>query len=94
MSAYWARDGHGLVSTVGGYAAQVAHREGAALELLASAAIVAKAACGLLALALVRPWGRVIPHRWLRAVAATASALPIAYGAGNVLAAARARCRS
>lgn len=50
--------------------------------------MVAKAACGLLALALVRPWGRVIPRRWLRAVSAAASLLLIVYGAVNVLAAA------
>jgi hypothetical protein len=49
---------------------------------------VAKAACGLLALALVRPWGRVIPRRWLRAVSAAASLLLIVYGAVSVLAAA------
>ena len=88
VSAYWALGGHGLVSTVGGYAGQVARREGAAPELLALTAMVAKAACGLLALALVRPWGRVIPRRWLRAVSATASALLIVYGGLNVLAAA------
>ena len=88
VSAYWALGGHGLVSTVGGYAAQFAHRGGAAAALLALAAMVAKAACGLLALALVRPWGRVIPRRWLRAVSAAASLLLIVYGAVNVLAAA------
>jgi hypothetical protein len=55
VSAYWALGGHGLVNTVGGYAGQVARREGAAPELLALAAMVAKAACGLLALTLVRP---------------------------------------
>jgi hypothetical protein len=43
---------------------------------------------GLLALALARPWGRIIPRRGLRAVSAAASALLIVYGALNVLAAA------
>ncbi len=88
VSAYWALGGHGLVSTVGGYAAQFAHREGAAPVLLALAAVAAKTAGGLLALALVRPWGRVIPRRGLRAVSAAASVLLIVYGAVNVLAAA------
>ena len=39
----------------------------------------------LLALALVRPWGRVIPRGWLRAGSAGASALLVAYGGFNVL---------
>lgn len=59
VSGYWASAGHALISTVGGYAAQAAHRGGAAPVLLALAAAVAKAIGGLLALALVRPWGRV-----------------------------------
>jgi hypothetical protein len=87
-SLYRALGGHGLVSTVGGYVAQFARREGATPVLLARAAVVAKAAGGLLALALVRPWGRIIPRRGLRAVSAAASVLLIVYGALNVLAAA------
>ena len=35
VSAYWALGGHGLISTVGGYAAQAARRGGAAPVLLA-----------------------------------------------------------
>ena len=53
--------------------------------LLALAAAAAKAAGGLLALALVRPWGRVIPRGWLRAGSAGASALLVVYGGLNVL---------
>ncbi len=56
--------------------------------LLALTAVVAKTAGDLLALALVRPWGRNIPRRSLRAVSAAASVLLIVYGAVNVLAAA------
>ena len=88
VSAYWALGGHALVSTVGGYVAQVARRGGAAPVLLALAAVLAKTTGGLLALALVQPWGRVIPRRWLRAVAAAVSTLLIGYGGLNVLAAA------
>ena len=87
VSAYWALGGHALVSTVGGYVARAARRGGAAPVLLALAAVLAKTAGGLLALALVRPWGRVVPHRWLRAVAAAVSTLLIGYGGLNVLAA-------
>jgi hypothetical protein len=86
MSLYWAVGGHGLVSTVGGYVEQFARRGGAVPVVVALAATAAKAAGGLLALALVRPWGRVVPRRWLLAGAAAASALLVLYGAVNVAA--------
>ena len=57
MSLYWAVGGHALVSTIGGYVEQFARRGGALPVLIALAAALAKAAGGLLALALVRPWG-------------------------------------
>ena len=60
-----------FIGTVGGYVAQAAHRGGAAPVLLA--------------LALVRPWGRVIPRGWLRAGSAGASALLVVYGGLSVL---------
>ncbi|HEV3294266.1 MAG TPA: hypothetical protein VG123_35235 [Streptosporangiaceae bacterium] len=62
VSVSWALGGHGLIRTVGGYTAQPAHQKGATPVLLARAAAVAKAAGALLALALVRPPGRVIPR--------------------------------
>ena len=76
LSLYWAVGGRGLVSTVGGYVAQFARRGGAVPVVVALAATAAKVAGGLLALALVRPWGRVVPRRWLLA----------GYGAVNVAA--------
>ncbi len=85
MSAYWALGGHGLISTVGGYVTQFAHQKGATPVLLALAAAAAKAAGGLLALALVQPWGRVIPRGWRLAGSAGASALLVVYGGLNVL---------
>jgi hypothetical protein len=85
MSLYWAVGGHALVSTIGGYAEQFARRGGALPVLIALAAASAKAAGGLLALALVRPWGRMIPRRWLLAGSAGASALLVVYGGLNVL---------
>ena len=63
---------------------------GAVPVLAALAAALAKAAGGLLALALVRPWGRVIPRRWRLAGSAGASAVLVAYGGLNVLAGALA----
>jgi hypothetical protein len=86
MSLYWAVGGRGLVSTVGGYVEQFADRAGAVPVLVALAATVAKVAGGLLALALVRPWGRVVRRGWLLAGAAAASALLVLYGAVNVAA--------
>jgi Protein of unknown function (DUF3995) len=86
VSLYWAVGGHGLVSTVGGYVEQFARRGGAVPVLVALAATVAKVAGGLLALALVRPWGRVVPRRWLLLGSAGASVLLAVYGGLNVLA--------
>jgi hypothetical protein len=86
LSLYWAVGGPGLVSTVGGYVEQFAHRGGAVPVLVALAATAAKVAGGLLALALVRPWGRVVRRGWLLAGAAAASALLVVYGAVNVAA--------
>jgi Protein of unknown function (DUF3995) len=85
VSAYWALGGRGLISTVGGYVTQLAHRGGAAPVLLALAAAAAKVVGGLLALALVRPWGRVIRRGWLLGCAAGASLLLVVYGGLNVL---------
>ena len=85
MSLYWAVGGHALVSTIGGYVEQLARRGGPLPVLIALAAALAKAAGGLLALALVRPWGRVVPRRWLLAGSAGASALLVAYGGLNVV---------
>jgi hypothetical protein len=85
LSLYWALGGHALVSTVGGYAEQFARRGGALPVLIALAATLAKVAGGLLPLALVRRWGRVVPRGWLLAGSAGASALLVGYGGLNVL---------
>jgi len=50
-----------------------------------SAATLAKVAGALLALAMVRSWGRAVPRRWLLAGSAVASALLVVYGGLNVL---------
>jgi hypothetical protein len=85
MSLYWALGGHGLVSTIGGYVEQFARRGGVLAVLVALAAALAKVAGGLLALALVRPWGRVVPRRWLLIGSAGASVLLVVYGGLYVL---------
>jgi hypothetical protein len=84
VSLYWAAGGRGLVSTVGGYVEQFARRGGAVPALVALAAAALKVAGGLLALALVRPWGQVVPRRWLLIISAGASALLVVYGGLNV----------
>jgi Protein of unknown function (DUF3995) len=85
MSLYWALGGHALVSTIGGYVEQFARRGAALPVLIALAATLAKLAGGLLALALVRPWGRMVPRVWLLAGSAGASALLVVYGGLTVL---------
>ena len=60
---------------------QAAQHGGGAAVVLGLATVAVKVAGGLLALALVRPWGRVIPRRWLLTVSAAASALLVVYGA-------------
>jgi hypothetical protein len=85
ISLYWALGGHALVSTVGGYVEHFARRGGALPVLVALAATLAKVVGGLLALALVRPWGRVVPRGWLLIGSAAASVLLVVYGGLNVL---------
>ena len=85
VSLYWAAGGPRLGSTVGGYVARFAREGGAVPVLVALAATAAKVAGGLLALALVRPWGRVISRRWLLAGSTAASVLLVGYGGHNVV---------
>jgi hypothetical protein len=84
VSLYWGLGGHGLLSTVGGYVERYARQGGALPVVVALAAAAVKVAGGLLALALVRPWGRAVPRRWLLGVASAASALLVVYGALDV----------
>lgn len=86
VSLYWAVGGRGLIGTVGGYVEQMARRGGAAVVLLALVTVAVKVVGGLIALALVRPWGRVLRRRWLLFVSAAASLLLIVYGGLNVAA--------
>lgn len=88
VSLYWAAGGHALISTVGGFVARLARQGGIVPLLAALAAAVAKVVGALLALALVRPWGRALPRRWLLIVSAGASVLLVIYGGLNVLLAA------
>jgi hypothetical protein len=86
VSLYWALGGRGLISTVGGYVEQLARGGGVVAVLVALVVAVAKVAGGLLALALVRPWGRAIPRGSLLIVSAGTSVLLVVYGGLNVTA--------
>jgi hypothetical protein len=86
VDLYWALGGHALLSTVGGYPERLARQGGVLPELLTLTASAAQMMAGLLALALVRPWGHVIPRTLLRLGSAAASALLVLYGGTLVLA--------
>jgi hypothetical protein len=86
IDLYWALGGHALLSTVGGYPERLAHQGGALAVLLAVSASAAQVLAGLLALALVRPWGQVIPRALLRLGSAAASTLLVGYGGALVAA--------
>ncbi|SRR6266496_720028 len=85
MDLYWGLGGHALLSTVGGYPERLARQGGVLPVLLALSASAAQLIVGLLALALVRPWGQVIPRALLRLGSAAASAVLVLYGGALVL---------
>lgn len=86
VSLYWTAGGTALLATVGGTMEEVANHGGLPAIALGSAASVLKAAGGMLALALIRPGGRIIPRKWLLRVAGVASAALSCYGAIQVAA--------
>jgi hypothetical protein len=79
-SFYWALGGTAGLDTVGGAIEQLGRTRDPAGVALAIGAGVLKVAGGLLALALVRPWGRALPRRLLGGVAWAASVVLTAYG--------------
>jgi Protein of unknown function (DUF3995) len=84
VSLYWAAGGTALLSTVGGSVADIGRHGGLPAVGLGLAAAALKLAGGILALALVRPWGRAMPRAWLLACAAGASVVLACYGAIQV----------
>ena len=84
VSLYWAAGGTLLLGTLGGTMEDIARRGGLPAVALGLTATVLKAAGGILALALVRPWGRIVRRKWRLTVAAIASAVLICYGAVQV----------
>jgi hypothetical protein len=85
VSAYWTAGGTWLLSTVGGSVEAVARRGNAAAVGLGIVTVLLKLAGGVLALALVRPWGRRLPCRLVRWSAIAAGGLLLLYGGANVV---------
>jgi hypothetical protein len=79
-SFYWSLGGSAGLDTVGGAVEELARTSDLARVTLGIGAGVLKVAGGLLALALVRPWGRAIPRRLLVGAAWAASAVLTVYG--------------
>jgi hypothetical protein len=79
-SFYWALGGTAGLDTVGGAIEELGRTRAPAGVALGIGAGVLKVAGGLLALALVREWGRSIPRRLLLGVAWAASMALTAYG--------------
>jgi Protein of unknown function (DUF3995) len=79
-SFYWALGGTAGLDTVGGAIEELGRTRDPAGVALGVGAGVLKVAGGLLALALVRPWGRAIPRRLLLGAAWAASTVLTVYG--------------
>lgn len=79
-SFYWALGGTAGLDTVGGAIEQLGRTRDPAGIALSLGAGVLKVVGGLLALALVRPWGHAIPRRLLLGAAWAASTVLTAYG--------------
>ena len=80
VSFYWAGGGSAGLSTIGGALEELGRSREPALIALVWATGLLKVAAGLLALALVRPWGRTFPRRMLLAAAWGGAAVLTAYG--------------
>jgi len=85
VSLYWAAGGTAGLSTVGGIAQTMARTGGGTAAAVIAAIVLLKTAGGLLALAMVMPWGQRLPHRALSIAGLAGSALLIVYGAVEVV---------
>ncbi len=86
VSFYWGAGGTALVSTLGGRIEELALARDPAIIAVVWLTGVAKLVGAVLALALVQPWGRRLPRRWLRATAWVGAGLLTAYGLVQVTA--------
>lgn len=80
VSFYWALGGTAGIDTLGGSLEELARDGDPVVRWLAGAAGVLKVAGAGLALALVRPWGRVVPRRLLLVAAWAGCVVLVLYG--------------
>lgn len=80
ISFYWGAGGRAGLSTLGGAIERMALARDPLIVTLVWVTGVLKLAGGLLALALVRPWGHKLPRRWLLAAAWVGAVLLTSYG--------------
>ena len=86
VSLYWALGGTGLLDTVGGDFEELARERSAGALALIWATVALKLAAALVALALVRPWGRRMSHRIRLLLAGAAAGVLTIYGGTLVVA--------
>jgi hypothetical protein len=84
VSFYWAFGGMAGIGTLGGRLEELGRNGDPMVLWLAGVAGVLKVAGAVLALALVRPWGRVVPRRLLLAAARVGAVVLVLYGGLNV----------
>ncbi len=84
-SFYFAAGGMTGVSTLGGKIEQLAHERDPLFITIVWVTGVLKVAVGMLALALVRPWGRKLPRRWVLRTAWLCAGVLTTYGAVQVI---------
>jgi hypothetical protein len=80
VSFYWAFGGTAGIGTLGGRLEELGRVGDPVVLWLAGIAGVVKVAGAVLALALVRPWGRVVPPRVLRVAAWGGAVVLVGYG--------------
>ncbi|WP_448625236.1 DUF3995 domain-containing protein [Geodermatophilus sp. URMC 64] len=85
VSAYWTAGGTALLDTVGGGLERLARGGGAAGVVLGLVTVLAKLAGGVLALALVRPFGARVPALLLARTALAVGVALALYGAAQML---------
>jgi hypothetical protein len=85
VSAYWTAGGTALLDTVGGALERLGSGGGGAALVLGVVTVLLKIAGGVLALALVRPFGARVPAVLLERTALAAGVVLALYGAAQVL---------
>jgi Protein of unknown function (DUF3995) len=85
VSVYWTLGGTALLDALGGTFERLARDRSAAALVVGIMVILVKVAGGLLALALVRPWGASIGRRLLLPPSVVGSMILVLYGGAEVL---------